>query len=174
MAPDRRRLLAYAAVAAGAAVAGALLGPLVLQSRSGAASLLSTIFPDLDGRARRLLDWKGAVVIANFWATWCEPCREEIPLLIKVRREYASRRVEVVGIGIDQVSKIREFAAKYSISYPLLVGDARALDVMRELGNKAGALPYTVILNPAGAVIAQRLGAYRAGELEKVLDAILR
>lgn len=174
MRPDRRRVLAYAAVGAGAAAAGAILGPLVLQSRSGAASLLSTVFPDLDGRARRLLDWNGSVVIANFWATWCEPCREEIPILIKVRKDYASRKVEVVGIGIDQVSKMREYAAKYEISYPLLVGDARALDVMRELGNKAGALPYTVILDPAGAVASQRLGAYKAGELEKVLNSILR
>jgi thiol-disulfide isomerase/thioredoxin len=121
-----------------------------------------------------LLDWKGRVAITNFWATWCEPCREEMPLLAQVRQRYAEKGVEVVGIGIDQVSKLREFAAKYSISYPLLVGDARALDVMRELGNRAGGLPYTVILDRSGTVAAQRLGAFKPGELEEVLDQILR
>lgn len=174
MAAARRKVLAYAAVAAGAAAAGALLAPLVLQRRSGAAALLSTVFPDLDGQPRRLLDWQGRVAVTNFWATWCEPCRDEMPLLAQVRTRYADKGVEVVGIGIDQVDKLREFAAKYQISYPLLVGDARALDVMRELGNRAGGLPYTVILDRSGAVAARRLGAFKPGELEGLLETILR
>jgi thiol-disulfide isomerase/thioredoxin len=170
----RRRLLAYAVAGAAAAAAGALVGPVVLQRRSGAATLLSTVFPDLEGQPRRLLDWQGRIAVTNFWATWCEPCREEMPLLAQVRQRYAEKGVEVVGIGIDQRSKIREFAAKYQISYPLLVGDARALDVMRELGNRAGGLPYTVILGRSGAVEGQRLGAFKPGELEGMLDSILR
>lgn len=174
MPADRRKVLAYALVGAGAAAAGAVLAPLVSQRHSGAAALLSTIFPDLEGRPRRLLDWKGSVTVTNFWATWCEPCREEMPLLAEVHGRYRGRGVEIVGIGIDQVGKIREFAAKYGISYPLLVGDARALDVMRELGNRAGALPYTVILDRSGALAGQRLGALKAGELDRMLDTILR
>lgn len=174
MPADRRKVLAYALVGVGAAAAGAVLAPLVLQRRSGAAALLSTVFPDLDGQPRRLLDWKGSVTVTNFWATWCEPCREEMPLLTEVRRRYRDKGVEIVGIGIDQVSKLRDFASKYDISYPLLVGDARALDVMRELGNRAGALPYTVILDRSGTLVGQRLGAFRAGELDRMLDPILR
>jgi thiol-disulfide isomerase/thioredoxin len=161
-------------VAAAAGLAGALLGPLVIQRQSGAGSLLSTIFPDLHGQARRVRDWSGQVTIVNFWATWCEPCREEIPLLLAARATYRSQGLEVVGIGIDQIDKIREFASKFKIDYPLLIGDTRALDVMRDLGNQAGALPYTVVLDRAGRVAARRLGAYKAGELDQVLAPILR
>jgi peroxiredoxin len=79
----------------------------------------------------------------------------------------------VVGIGIDQHAKIAEFAAKYGIRYPLLVGDVRALDLMRGLGNKAGALPYTVVLSPAGGVVYKKLGQVQEGELDQVLGSIL-
>ena len=170
---ERRRALAFAGVALAGAAAGALVGPLVLQKQSGAASLLSTIFPDLDGKARRLLDWRGKVAVVNFWATWCEPCREEIPLLISLSRTHGERGVEVVGIGIDTVDKIREYAAKMHIPYALLIGDARALDLLRGLGNTAGALPYTVVLDREGTVASRKLGAFKAGELEQVLAPIV-
>lgn len=171
---DRRRALAYASVALAAGAAGAVLGPLYLQQSTGAAGLLGTVFPDLEGRARRLIDWTGKVAVVNFWATWCEPCREEIPLLIEVSRKYAGAGVEVVGIALDTVAKITEYAANYRISYSLLVGDARALELIRELGNKAGALPYTVVLDRRGVVASRRLGAYQPGELDQVLASILR
>jgi thiol-disulfide isomerase/thioredoxin len=174
MPPGRRKALAYLGVGAAAAAAGAVLGPLWLQKQSGAASLLGMVFPDLRGQARRLMEWKGKVAVVNFWATWCEPCREEIPLLIDVSRKYAQSGVEVVGIAIDTVAKIREFAANYKISYETLVGDARALDLLRVLGNTAGALPYSVILDRSGAVASRKLGAYRAGELEGLLAGMLR
>jgi thiol-disulfide isomerase/thioredoxin len=174
MLPSRRKAIAYLAVGAGAAAAGAVLGPLWLQKQTGAATLLATVFPDLHGQARRLIEWKGKVAVVNFWATWCEPCREEIPLLIDVSRKYAGAGVEVVGIAIDTVAKIRDFAAKYHITYQTLVGDARALDLLRALGNTAGALPYSVILDRSGAVSSRRLGAYKPGELEGLLAEILR
>lgn len=174
MALRRRELLILGGVGTAAAVAGALLGPLALQSGSGAAGLLSTIFPDLDGQARRLLDWKGRVTVTNFWATWCAPCLEEIPLLVSLREKYRSRGVEILGIGIDHPTKIREFAANYRISYPLLIGDARALEVMRQLGNQAGVLPYTVVLDRSGAIVHRKLGAFQEGELDGILAPLLQ
>lgn len=171
---DRRKALAYAAVALTAAGAGAVLGPLYLQKQSGAAGLLGTIFPDLDGRARRLLDWRGKVAVVNFWATWCEPCREEIPLLIEASRKYAASGVQIVGIALDTVANVSKYATNYGISYSVLIGDARALDLLRDLGNTAGALPYTVVLDRSGAVASRRLGAYKAGELDQILATILR
>ncbi len=172
--PDRRRALAIGAVGLAAAAAGAVAGALFWQQRSGAASLLSTVFPDLDGQARRLRDWRGKVVVVNFWATWCEPCREEIPLLIRASQTYASRGVDFVGIAVDTVAKIREFAANYSIPYVSLVGDARALDLLRELGNTAAALPFSVVIDRGGAVASRKLGAYKDGELDAVLQDVLR
>lgn len=171
---DRRKAVLYGVAAVAAAGAGIVAGPLVLQDRSGAAALLSTVFPDLQGQPRRLVDWRGRIAVVNFWATWCEPCREEIPLLVQTSRTYASAGVEVVGIAIDTVDKIREYAANFGIPYPILVGDMRAIDLLRQLGNQAGALPYTVVLDRSGAVAARKLGAYKAGELDRALATILR
>src|SRR6266850_1957030 len=105
--PARREVLALAGVGLAAAAAGAVLGPFALQSQSGASALLSTTFPDLAGQPRRLRDWSGKVAACNFWATWCAPCREEVPLLIALYEKYRQKGFEVVGIGIDPVAKIR-------------------------------------------------------------------
>ena len=172
--PGRREVLALAGVGLAAAAAGAVLGPFALQSQSGASALLSTIFPDLAGQPRRLRDWNGRVAACNFWATWCAPCREEVPLLIALYEKYRRNGLEVVGIGIDQLAKISEFAANFRITYPLLVGDARALDLMRRLGNEAGALPYTVLLDRRGAVAYRKLGPLRPGELDPILEPLVR
>ena len=172
--PARREVLALAGVGLAAAAAGAVLGPFALQSQSGASALLSTIFPDLAGQPRRLRDWNGKVAACNFWATWCAPCREEVPLLIALYEKYHRKGFEVVGIGIDPVAKIGEFAANFKITYSLLVGDARALDVMRRLGNEAGALPYTVLLDRLGTVVYRKLGPLRPGELDPILDPLVR
>jgi thiol-disulfide isomerase/thioredoxin len=172
--PDRREILAIAGVGLAAAVAGAVLGPFALQSTTGASALLSTVFPDVNGQPRRLRDWRGKVAVCNFWATWCEPCREEVPLLITLYDKYRRQGVDVVGIGVDKLPNIVEFAANLKITYPLLVGDMRALDLLRTLGNQAGALPFTAVLDRQGAVTYRKLGAVRRGELEAILAPLLR
>ena len=157
----------------GAAGAGLIFGPRFLGSGDGA-ELLGAGFPDLEGRPRQLAEWQGKLLVCNFWATWCVPCREEMPLLADFRQRYVAKGAEVVGIGIDQAAKMRQFAKEFSIAYPLLVADANALDLMRKLGNSAGALPYTVVLGPQGEVAHRRLGLLKPGELESVAAGILR
>jgi thiol-disulfide isomerase/thioredoxin len=172
--PDRREILTLAGVGLAAAVAGAVLGPLALQSTSGASALLSTVFPDLAGQPRRLRQWRGKVAVCNFWATWCAPCREEMPLLITLYDKYRNQGLDIVGIGVDKLPNIAEFAANLHVNYPLLVGDFRALDLLHSLGNEAGALPYTVVLDRQGTVTYRKLGAFRQGELDAVVVPLLR
>jgi thiol-disulfide isomerase/thioredoxin len=155
-------------------VAGAFLGPIILQSGSGAPELLSTVFPDLHGQPRKLADWKGTIAVCNFWATWCAPCREEIPLLVRWHDRNRHHGAEVVGIGIDKRANIAEFSSTYKISYPLLIADVRVLEVMRALGNTAGALPYTVVLDRAGALAYRKLGTVTVQELDGILARLLR
>ena len=174
MSPRRREALILGAVGAAAAGAGLFAGALFLQSGSGASALLSAAYPDVAGRERRLVEWKGRVLVCNFWATWCAPCREEMPMLSKLRDEYAAKGVEFVGIGIDSAAKIRDFLKDYPVSYPLLVAGAEAIDLMRALGNSAGALPFTVVLDRAGAVAYRRLGLLAREDLEKALVGFLR
>lgn len=173
MATGRREALILGSVGLAAAVAGGLAGVLALQSRSGAANLLAAKFTDLDGRPRRLLDWQGRALLCNFWATWCAPCREEIPLLVAAKQQGLPPSLEFVGIGIDSAHKIREFAITYRINYPLLVSDATGVGLLRGLGNSSGGLPYTVALDRNGAVVSRRLGALTEADLRQVLASFV-
>lgn len=170
---NRREALIVGGVAVAAAAAGAVVGTLGLQSRSGAADLLGHRFLDLEGRPRRLIDWRGQVLAVNFWATWCAPCREEMPILEAAHQRYRDRGASVVGIGIDSASKMRDFAANVRVSYPLLVGDASTLDLMRAAGNPTGGLPFTVFLDRAGAIAQRKIGALHAEDLAKALEPLL-
>jgi thiol-disulfide isomerase/thioredoxin len=170
----RRSVLVLGGTALAAAVAGAFLGALVLQSRSGASELLSASFTDLAGRIRKIREWQGRVVLCNFWATWCEPCRKEVPLLSAAEQQYSPKGATIVGIGIDSADKIAQFAAKYGIQYANLVADASVLRLLPRLGNTAAGLPFSVVLDRSGAIAHRRLGAYDEPELQKVLDSMLR
>ena len=176
MAPRRRELLILGSAGLAAAAAGFLIGPALLrlggESEDGA--LAAATFGDLDGRQRRLAEWRGKVLVCNFWATWCAPCREEIPLLIAARQKYGPGGVEIVGIGIDNAVKVREFSATFNISYPILLAEADGIDLMRRLGNPGGGLPYTVIADREGRVIHRKLGALKAGELDGLVGPLAK
>jgi thiol-disulfide isomerase/thioredoxin len=173
MALTRREWLVLGGVGAVAGIAGAIVGPLLLQTGGVAAELLATPLPDLSGRPRRLAEWQGKVVLCNFWATWCAPCRKEIPMLVSLRNEYASQGFEVVGIAVDNPAKVREFSSKYSISYPILIAEASGLDLIRTLGNTAGALPFTVMLDRNGAIHSRKLGILHKDKIEPQIKALL-
>lgn len=174
MTPARRDLLILGGVAAAAAVAGGIVGALALQSRSGAADLLSSSFPDLTGRPRRLAEWQGRNILCNFWATWCAPCREELPLLDAAQQHHATKWLQVLGIGIDTAANIREYLKVVKISYPVLVGEVAAINLMRSLGNRSGGLPFTVVLDRSGTLRQRKLGAYSQAELSAEIASLLR
>jgi len=169
----RREALILAGVGGAAAAAGGLAGALALQSRSGAADLLAARFLDLEGRSRQLLEWRGRALLCNFWATWCAPCLEEVPLLVAAKQKLPTNVAEIVGIAVDSVDKISEFSSKYRINYPLLVADATALGLLRRLGNQSGGLPYTVALDRSGSLVQRHLGALTEADLRKVLASLV-
>lgn len=173
MAPGRRELLVLAAAGMAAAVAGFLAGPILLQP-GAADGLSSASLVDLAGNPRKLTEWQGKVLVCNFWATWCAPCREEIPLLVATRDRYGPAGVEVVGIAIDSASKVGEFTRTIMISYPVLLAEADGLDMMRRLGNSSGGLPYTVFFDRKGAPAHRKLGALKQAELDAILGSLTR
>jgi thiol-disulfide isomerase/thioredoxin len=174
MKAGRREVLVLGLAGIAAAAAGFLVGPALLQPGRGREDglLLSASFPDLQGKTRHLSEWRGKVMVCNFWATWCAPCREEIPLFIAAREKYGSRGVEIVGIAIDNATKVGQFSASFNISYPVLLAGADGLDLMRRLGNSSGGLPYTVTADRQGALVHRKLGALKPGELDGVLDPL--
>jgi thiol-disulfide isomerase/thioredoxin len=172
----RREALILAGAGALAAAAGFLAGPALLRLGGSGQdeALRQASFPDLEGRQRQLSEWAGKVLVCNFWATWCAPCREEIPLLLSARQKYAANGVEVVGIAIDNAAKVREFSKSLQVTYPILLAEADGLDLMRRLGNSGGGLPYTVISDRRGAVVHSKLGALKEAELEEMLAPLAR
>jgi thiol-disulfide isomerase/thioredoxin len=178
MRPGRREALMLAAAGVAAAAAGFLAGPALLrlgeEGKSQGSRLFAASLPDLAGNTRRLAEWRGRLLVCNFWATWCAPCREEIPLFIAARAKYAPGVAEIVGIAVDNRSKVSEFVATYAIPYPILLADVTGLELTRELGNSSGGLPYTVILDRAGSIAHRKLGAFKAGQLDTILADMTR
>ena len=175
MAPSRREALILGAAGIAAAAAGFLAGPLLLGGRGrGDDALRSAALVDLAGKRRPAAEWEGQVLVWNFWATWCAPCREEIPLLIATREKYKTLGVEVVGIAIDNAVKVREFSSSFAISYPVLLAGTDGLEIMRKLGNNSGGLPYTLVVDRNGKVVHRKLGALKAGDLDVVLRPLTR
>jgi len=128
---------------------------------------------DSNGVAFSAADFDGKVTLINFWATWCTPCVEEMPMLSRLHQNYASRGVQVVGIALDDPQKAGDFAAQLDIHYPVLVGTTDAILVGRQFGNRAGMLPYSVLLDSEGIVRWAYLGALDPQEVEAQIRALL-
>ena len=169
MTPRRRDVLMSVAVAAAALGAGLGAPKLLELTRGEGAPLRSAKLVDLSGRPRAIAEWAGKVVVVNFWATWCAPCLEEIPLLMAARKSHAHKGIDIVGIAIDQASKIGEFAAKLAIDYTLLLAGTEGLELMRSLGNRSGGLPFTVFLDRTGTLVRKKLGVLKQPELDRIL-----
>ena len=164
--------VALAAGAAGFAYNAWRTGP--AQAAAGAAaSLQGAKLADLDGRIQSLERWKGQVIVVNFWATWCAPCREEIPLLMKLQEKYGPRGLQLVGVAIDQPEKVRPYAAEMGMNFPILIGGADAIELTRTLGNRAGVLPFTVVLDRQGRVVDRTVGIVKEARLEPQLLSLL-
>ena len=173
MAPGRRNLI-LGAVAVAAAAAGGLVGMRALRRQPGTQELLSASFPDLSGRRRRLSEWQGRPLLCNFWATWCAPCREELPLLEAAFRENAPIGLQVVGIAVDNAANVAKFLKSVEIGYTVLIAEGSAIGLMRTLGNSGGVLPFSVTVDAARRLRQRKLGAYSAQELRSDLAVLLR
>lgn len=155
-----------------AAVSGAWFASRRGSTPEDASILAEAQVTDLTGKRRSLKEWQGRVLVLNFWATWCEPCREEIPAFMKVREKMFRSGVEFVGIAIDQAAKVAHFAKTVEVNYPLLLAGGDGLDLMRKLGNPSGGLPFTVVFDQAGRVSFRNLGALSGPKIEAQLVRI--
>jgi thiol-disulfide isomerase/thioredoxin len=124
--------------------------------------------PGLDGRSHRLSDWKGRPLLINFWATWCEPCRREIPLLESIHRKSASNGIEIVGIALDHPGPAREFAQKLGMSYPVLVGENGGLEAVEAFGMDT-VLPFSVFADARGDIVTLKVGELHQDEAHLIL-----
>jgi len=127
--------------------------------------------PGTDGAPHRLADWTGRPLVINFWATWCEPCRREIPLLTALRREYAADRLEIVGIAVDYPEDVQKYVQGHGIDYPVLVGDKDGLAAANAFGMDT-VLPFSVFADGQGRVVTLKVGELRQDEAGLILDRV--
>lgn len=129
--------------------------------------------PDLQDVMHNSHEWDGKVVVLNFWATWCPPCRAETPAFVELQEKYAAAGVQFVGVAIDEKSKVQDFIDTYGVNYPILVGDQQAVEIAKGYGNRFGALPYTVIINRQGDIHFVQRGGLARDVAEKTIGQLL-
>ncbi len=162
-------LIVVVAVAAG--LAGFVAGQVWLNPRpavsvpartqSGdSADEIGTRLVDLDGREHTLADFKGKARLVNVWATWCGPCRDEMPLLDALHQHNGRDRLVVLGIADDDAGAVGRYLATQPVSYPILVDTSGTGEFARELGNDRSVIPYTVLIDAQGKVLASHLGRF--------------
>lgn len=131
--------------------------------------VLAVRLPDLAGKETSLAQWKGKVLVVNFWATWCAPCREEIPDLVRMQSEFAAQGVQFVGVAADQPDKVARFVDDFHVNYPQLIGNYAALDLAKRAGDREQALPYTIAFDRQGKIIYRKLGLVDISKLRGIL-----
>ncbi len=134
------------------------------------AQLMAASFPDMESNSQALAQWRGKVLIVNFWATWCEPCLKEIPEFIRMQQKFGDQGLQIVGIAVDNAANVREFAAKYRMNYPVLIGELDAIELAKVAGNKHGGLPFTVVVDRTGQLIATELGGLDEQKLMAIIE----
>lgn len=143
--------------------------PLELRS----AEFWGTSLPDLAAQRQPLNQWLGKVVVVNFWAPWCPPCREEIPGFIALQEAHGSQGLQFVGVALDEADKVQAFVDSEGINYPTLLGDNEAVALSHLAGNRLGGLPYTVVFDRAGNAIAGLTGAVSQERLLALITPLL-
>ncbi|MEO5561604.1 MAG: TlpA disulfide reductase family protein [Dokdonella sp.] len=180
---DRTTLLIIALAVGGALAglfAGAWLRPAALPTPPAAdapaigSQRQDIHLPDTEGHVQSLAQWNGKLILLNFWASWCGPCREEMPLLEQSQQRLAARGLQIVGIADDSASAAKNFLAGHPVSYPILIDDPDALaangpDVSAIYGNTRNVLPYSVLIGRDGRIVAKRFGNFTQSSLDQWL-----
>jgi len=107
----------------------------------------------LDGEKHSLSEWDGKVILLNFWAVWCPPCRKEMPDFVELREELSGQAFEIIGVAIDRAEPVQDFIDEIGVDYPILLAELEGLKIMQSYGNQLTTLPYTVLIDQEGKVV---------------------
>jgi thiol-disulfide isomerase/thioredoxin len=158
------------AIAAAGYLLRAKLAPVEAPTATGSASDLPLEFalPDLEGNSRQLSEWRGQVLLVNFWATWCAPCRREIPLLKSTQAAQAEKRLQVIGIAVDYLEEVTAYAADAAFNYPILIGQQDAIAAAESSGIEFVGMPFTLVVSADGRLIKAHLGEIVAEHIDMI------
>ncbi len=125
------------------------------------------------GEIHQTANWRGKILVINYWASWCPPCVEEMPELVRSQTKYATKNVLFVGIGVDSPPNIREFLSKTPVNYPIVLGGLEGSNWAKSMGNPSSGLPFTVIVNEKGANIKSKISKITEAELSSWIDSVI-
>jgi thiol-disulfide isomerase/thioredoxin len=128
---------------------------------------------DLNGLSRNISEWRGKVLVVNFWASWCAPCREEMPEFIRLQKEFGGRGLQFIGIAIDESEAVQDFLREFPVNYPILLGDEETIAWGGRLGNHAGVLPFSAVFDREGKLISSHLGVFRREQILEMIERLL-
>jgi thiol-disulfide isomerase/thioredoxin len=180
---SRRATLVFASIAAAVILllfgAALLVGRLETEpsvsnavnrgSDATASVVYATSFPDLAGVQQPIAQWSQRLLIINFWASWCAPCIEEVPLLVRMQKKYQDRGLQIIGIAADSQLNAAKFAQKLEINYPTLPDESRAIEFSKRVGNRLALLPFSIVVGADGQIVMTKLGVFSDQELETLI-----
>lgn len=143
--------------------------------RHGDAIGFNVTLQNLSGRKRDISEWKGNLILLNFWAPWCAPCRQEIPLLKSLQKRYGDRGLQIIGLALATPKSAHRYASEAGINYPVLLGPAGKIARLGEAyGDTLQALPFSVLINRQGKVVARHLGELKQAQARRWLKGRLK
>jgi thiol-disulfide isomerase/thioredoxin len=128
---------------------------------------------DLEGKLRNIKEWDGKVLLVNFWATWCPPCKKEIPAFMALQDQYGEQGFQVIGVAIDNEQAVRDYADTMGINYPVMAAELDSMDIARAYGNRINALPFSAFVSRDGKIALTRPGELSHEDTEEIIRSLL-
>jgi thiol-disulfide isomerase/thioredoxin len=127
---------------------------------------------DTTGAMRSIKDWDGKALVVNFWATWCAPCRREMPLLTEMEAQYSSEGIQIIGVAVDFKEDVLDYLANSPVNYPVLIGEQDAIDAAEGFGVEFMAMPFTAFTDHQGNILHVKVGELHRPEIELVFKTV--
>ncbi len=130
-------------------------------------------YKDIEGDMRQAKEWDGKVLLVNFWATWCPPCKKEIPAFIALQEQYAEKGFQIIGIALDDEEAVKDYADSMGMNYPVMAAEVDAVDLARQYGNRVGVLPYSAFIDRNGKIVNVKAGGLSKKAAEQIILPLL-
>jgi len=128
---------------------------------------------DTENAQRSINEWDGKVLLVNFWATWCPPCKKEMPAFIELQEQYETQGFQVIGVALDDMDSVTDFGDTLGVNYPLLIAEYAGIDLARQYGNNIGALPFSAFVGRDGKIMLTKTGELSKKQVEDIIKPML-